>query len=143
MKFTKRLPLPPAFALPRSVTVSQQARLRSAVGEILEGRGSKDHVEMLVAEIAAVTELRKLAIAQPKTHLIPVEQLEGLCEPLAEAGKTILALRQRLSDVGHAACNYEQRQSLLGFADIADQMHDVLPRRLWMLALRAVARTLK
>lgn len=138
MKLKRAMNLPPAFALPRAQHVAQQIVVREAVSAVTGHSGGPEHLDILCAELAVAIELRKLALARPKHHLVPREQLEALAEPLANAAEAVASVKARHTETGHVGCNYEQRNGLLGLADIVDQMRDVLPRSLWLTAIRSV-----
>ena len=143
MRFTKKLRLPPAFALPRAEVVRQQVRVHEAVRAIVAGTPTEDDIAVCATETAVVAELARLAFEQPKTHLVPVEQIDALRVPLLDAVVALAEAREQFKATGTTACPPEYNAALLTFADIADQLRDALPRRLWLLALRAVARELK
>lgn len=128
--------LPPAFALPQARHVAQQLVVREAVSAVTGHSGDTEHLDILCAELAVAIELRKLALARPKHHLVPREQLEALAGPLSDAAEAVASVKARHTETGRVGCNHEQRNGLLGLADIVDQMRDVLPRSLWLTAIR-------
>ncbi len=135
--------LPPAFALPAGTLLAQQIVVREAVDAVLAGAGTKDHLDTLTAELAVAIELRRLAIARPRHHLVPREQLVALSEPLAAAVDAVASVKARHTEAGRVGCNHDQRQGLLGLADIVDQMRDALPRSLWLMAIRTTLDRIK
>lgn len=143
MRPRRTVALPPAFRLPAGTLAAQQLVVHEAVSAVLSGSGTKPHLEVLVAELAVAIELRKLALARPKHHLVPREQLEALAEPLAAAVEAVASVKARHTETGRVGCNHEQRNGLLGLADIVDQMRDVLPRSLWLTAIRNTLNKIK
>jgi hypothetical protein len=135
--------LPPAFALSRAQIVAQQILVRDAVTAVIEHTGNTEHLDALCAELAVATALRKLALAQIKTHLVPAEQLGALAVHLIEAEAALLGVKERHTRTGVVGCDHEQKQALLGLAAIVDTMRDNLPRRLWVLAIRSVFEKLR
>lgn len=45
---------------------------------------------------------------------------------------------QRQRESGRVGCTGEERQSLLSLADVADQLRQAMPRRLWLKAMKSV-----
>lgn len=135
--------LPPAFALSRAQIVAQQILVRDAVTAVIEHTGNTEHLDALCAELAVATALRKLALAQIKTHLVPAEQLGALAVHLIEAEAALIGVKERHTRTGVVGCDHEQKQALLGLAAIVDTMRDNLPRRLWVLAIRSVFEKLR
>lgn len=138
MKLKRAMNLPPAFALSRAQIVAQQIIVRDAVTAVTEHTGNTEHLDVLCAELAVATTLRKLALAQIKTHLVPREQLDDLAGHLIEAGEALQGIKDRHAKTGVVGCDYAQKQALIGLAEIVDAMRDNLPRRLWVMAIRSV-----
>lgn len=138
MKLKRAMNLPPAFALSRAQIVAQQIIVRDAVTAVTEHTGNTEHLDVLCAELAVATALRKLALAQIKTHLVPVEQLDALAVHLIEAEAALIGVKERYTRTGVVGCDHAQKQALIGLAEIVDAMRDNIPRRLWVLAIRSV-----
>ena len=136
MKLKRVMNLPPAFALSRAQIVAQQIIVRDAVTAVTEHTGNTEHLDVLCAELAVATALRKLALVQTKTHLVPAEQLDALAVHLIEAEAALIGIKDRHAKTGVVGCDYGQKQALLGLAAIVDTMRDSLPRRLWVMAIR-------
>lgn len=121
--------MPLAFAATPAMKAQMGLRDREAIDAVISGQGVLD--DLRAAVTVAVTAAHACAIARDTPELAAlIDGLEDVRAWLAsECMDALVSIFTRLETTGRIGVNGEERTELLTLARIADQIRDVMPRR--------------
>lgn len=129
-------PVPLMFSATAAMATQLAVRTRQVVDALIGHGATAQHVAAVEVEMVCALHLVDAAAEHPGRHQVTAESVVEIANELLRISDSVRSIIGRQRETGRIGCTGPERQDLLALADLADQLREAFPRRMWHEAYR-------